>query len=117
MENSLIVFISSVIVGMEAERQAAQTAAQAIPVTRPWLFEYSPASSLPLAESYLSKVRTCDIFVLLLGDTVTDPVKLEMETAQGADKPLLVFLDAGAPQPVVDSARSLGVKYAIFDSP
>ena len=117
MENSLVVFISSVIVGMEAERQAAQDAVQAIPVTRPWLFEYSPASSLPLAESYLSKVRTCDIFVLLLGDTVTDPVKLEVETVQGVDKPMLVFLDASAPQPVVDYARSLGVKYATFDSP
>ena len=92
MENSLVVFISSVIVGMEAERQAAQTAVQAIPVTRPWLFEYSPASSLPLAESYLSKVRGCDIFVLLLSDKVTDPVKAEAQIAQEVGKPRLVIL-------------------------
>jgi len=114
MESPLLVFISSVIAGMTAERQAAQAAIQTIPLSRPWVFEHSAASSQPLAESYLSHVRGCDIFVLLLGASVTDPVKAEVQTAQAAGKPLLVFLSAQAPASVVDYARSLGVKYATY---
>ncbi len=117
MEISLVVFVSSVIAGLEAERQAVRAALQTIPLTRPWVFEFSPASSLPLAESYLSQVRRCDIFLLLLGDRVTDPVKAEVETAQAAGKPLLVFVGQGAPSQVVEYAQSLGVKYATFGSP
>lgn len=117
MENPLLVFISSVIQGMEAERKAAEAAIQAIPLSRPWVFEHSPASSLPLQESYLSKVRQCDIFVLLLGDRLTDPVKLEVTTAQAANKPLLVFRAENALQGVVAYARSLGVKYAEYRDP
>ena len=100
MENPLLVFISSVIAGMRAEREAAEAAIRAIPLSRPWVFEHSPASALPLAESYLRKVRECDIFVLLLGATLTDPVKQEVKTAQAAGKPLLVFLGASAPADV-----------------
>ena len=94
MENPLLVFISSVIADMRAEREAAEAAIRAIPLSRPWVFEHSPASALPLVESYLRKVRECDIFVLLMGAIVTDPVKREVETAQAAGKPLLVFLSA-----------------------
>ena len=114
MENPLVVFISSVISGMGAERQAAEAAIQAIPLSRAWRFESSPASSLPLAESYLSKVRECDIFVLLLGDKVTDPVKAEAQTALEAGKARLVFLSDGAPADVVSYAQALGVKYASY---
>ena len=39
MENPLIVFVSSVIGGMAAERQAAQDAIRASLLTRPWLFK------------------------------------------------------------------------------
>ena len=114
MEHPLLVFISSVISGMAAERQAAQAAIQAIPLTRPWLFEFSGASSLPLDESYLRKVRECDILVLLLETRVTDPVEAEVQTAQDNGKPLLVFLYDGAPADVVTKAQSLGVKYAPY---
>ncbi|MCX6030886.1 MAG: SUMF1/EgtB/PvdO family nonheme iron enzyme [Chloroflexi bacterium] len=117
MEQPLTVFISSVISGMEAERAAARAAIQTIPLTRPWLFEFSPASSLPLDESYLGKVRGCDIFVLLLGDKITAPVKAEVATAQAAGKPLLAFLAASAPAEVAAYAPSLGVKYASFANP
>lgn len=114
MEQPLLVFISSVFAGMAAERQAAEAAIRAIPLSRSWVFEHSPGSSLPLIESYLRKVRECDIFVLLLGATVTDPVKREVKTAQAAGKPLLVFLGASAPAAVTAYARTLGVKYATY---
>ena len=114
MEHPLSVFVNSVITGMTAERQATQAAIERIPLSRPWLFEFSPASALPLEESYLSRVRGCDIFVLLLSAAVTGPVKREVETAQAERKPLLVFLDAAAPPDVAAYARSLGVKYATY---
>jgi hypothetical protein len=117
METPLCVFISSVIAGMSAQREAAKAAIRAIPISRPWLFERSPASSLPLAESYLSKVRACDIFVLLLRETVTDPVRAEARIARGSGKPVLVFVDEKAPADVVAWAQSLGVKYARFRDP
>ena len=113
MENPLLVFISSVIASMAAEREAAEAAIRAIPLSRPWVFERSPASALPLAESYLRKVRECDIFVLLLGATLTDPVKREVKTAQDAGKPLLVFLGASAPAEVTAYAQTLGMKYVM----
>ena len=116
MERPLLVFISSVIAGLTAERQAVEAAIRAIPLSRPWRFESAPASSLPLAESYLSQVHACDIFVLLLGTIITDPVRREVEVAQAADKPLLVFLNASVPADVTAYAQSLGVKYATFQN-
>jgi formylglycine-generating enzyme required for sulfatase activity len=115
VENPLLVFVSSAIAGMEAERRAVVAAVEAIPLTRPWAFEFTPASSLPLEESYLSKARACDIFVLLLGDQVRDAVRAEAETARAADRPRLVFLSASAPDDLVAYAQSLGVKYAKYE--
>ena len=117
MENPLIVFVSSIIAGLEAERHAVQAAIQAIPLTRPWLFEFSPASSQPLDESYLSKVRGCDIFVLLLKDRLSDPVRAEVEAAQGAGKPLLVFVGDGAPGEVVTYRAGAGREVCDFWQP
>ncbi|MCX6031942.1 MAG: DUF4062 domain-containing protein [Chloroflexi bacterium] len=118
MESSLLVFVSSVITGMEEERKAAQAAIEeSIHLTRSWLFEFSPASSLSLNESYLSKVRECDIFVLLLKDKLTDPVKTEVTTAQADAKPILVFLSTNAPRDVAAYAQLLGVRYAKFKDP
>ena len=114
MENPLVVFVSSIIAGLEAERRAVQAAIQEIPLTRPWLFEFSPASSQPLDESYLRNVRGCDIFVLLLTKRLSDPVRAEVEAAQAAGKPLLVFVGDAAPGEVVAYAQGLGVKYATF---
>lgn len=114
MENRLLVFVSSVIAGMAAERQAAEAAIRAIPLSRPWVFEHTPASTLPLTESYLSQVRTCDIFVLLLRDAVSEPVKAEVATALAEKRPILVFLWQDAPGDVTAYAQSIGVRYATF---
>lgn len=116
MEEPLLVFVSSVITDMIAERQACQAAIRAIPLSRPWIFEHSPASSLPLIESYLRKVRQCDIFVLLLSDRITEPVRSEVQTATASGKPLLAFVSAMAPRDVVNYAQSLGVKYASYQN-
>ena len=65
-------------------------------MTRPWLFEEAPAAADPLDESYLRWVGKCDLFILLLGEDITDPARTEWETATQARKPRLVFLKKGA---------------------
>ena len=92
MENKLLVFLSSPIAKLLAERRAVGEALAAVPLTRPWAFECTPASADPLEESYLDKVGECDLFILLLGQNITDPVRKEWQTASVTVKPRLVFL-------------------------
>jgi hypothetical protein len=48
-----------------------------LPLIRPWLFEEAPAAADPLDEPYLRWVGRCDLFILLLGEDLTDPVRTE----------------------------------------
>jgi hypothetical protein len=97
MEEKLIVFISSRINDeMRRGRQAVRQAIEELPLTRPWLFEEAPSAAEPLDESYLRWVGKCDLFILLLGEDITDAVRTEWETATQARKPRLVFLKKGA---------------------
>ena len=74
MENKLVVFVSSLIGELLEERKAVKEAIEALPLTRPWVFESTPASADPLESSYLDKVKECDIFILLLGKGISEPV-------------------------------------------
>jgi hypothetical protein len=113
MEEKLIVFISSRINDeMKRARQTVREAIEDLPLTRPWLFEEAPAAADPLDESYLRWVGCCDLFILLLGEDITDPVRVEWETATQARKPRLVFLKKGAQDEAAwEFAQSLGVKW------
>ncbi|MFB0535389.1 MAG: hypothetical protein ACETWR_10435 [Anaerolineae bacterium] len=44
------------------------------------------------SRSYRRWVGKCDLFILLLGEGVTDPVRMECERATQARKPRLFFL-------------------------
>ena len=92
VEPDLLVFVSSVIRGMEKERETVERAIRSISVARPWRFETAPASSQEVEESYLSKVRECDIFILLIGDSHSEAGRREYETALEAGKPGLAFV-------------------------
>jgi len=113
VEERLIVFISSRINDeMKRARRAVRQAIEALPLTRPWLFEEAPAAAEPLDESYLRWVGRCDLFILLLGEDITDPVRTEWETATQARKPRLVFLKKGAQDDAAwEFARGLDVKW------
>jgi hypothetical protein len=113
MEEKLTVFISSRINDeMKRARQAVREAIEELPLTRPWLFEEAPAAADPLDESYLRWVGRCDLFILLLGEDITDPVKVEWETATQARKPRLVFLKKGAQDDAAwEFAKGLDVKW------
>jgi len=92
MEARLLVFVSSLLRELTNERSIVGEAIEAIPVTQPWVFEYTPASADLLEESCLSKVQECDIFILLIAQSISAPVRREYETALAHDKPRLVFL-------------------------
>jgi Domain of unknown function (DUF4062) len=78
MRDQLVIFISSSIREFGAEREAIRRAIEKrIPLSRAWTFESAPADSDSLQESYLKHVRDCDIFVLLVGSDVSDPVVQE----------------------------------------
>jgi len=95
MEPPLVVFVSSAIEGMEQERNAVRQAVESLPLARPWLFEESPASSTMVDEAYLSKVRECDIFVLVVGTLDRAAVRREYETAVAAQRRILAFVQRG----------------------
>ena len=92
MENPLLIFISSDMSELKEERQAVRQAIEQIPLARPWLFEFSPASTDTLEESYLIKVRECDIFVLILSRRLSSAVNREWREAKS--RPRLVFVES-----------------------
>jgi formylglycine-generating enzyme required for sulfatase activity len=95
-EPKLIVFISSMIGPLWDERAAVEEAIRTgIPLARTWVFERAPASSEEIAESYLARVRECDVYLLILSDDVSDPVKDEYRTAVECEKPRLCFVQEG----------------------
>jgi hypothetical protein len=96
MENNLVIFISSVmnkdVDDLAQERYIAERSITSLPLATPWLFESSPAYTECVEKSYLDKVKKCDIFVLILGISITEPVKKEYTMAKNTGKPTLVFI-------------------------
>ena len=91
-EADLLVFISSV---MNAEltlaRKAVKEAVDALDFGRPWLFEFTPASSESPEEGYLRKVIEADFVIWLVGRETTQPVVNEVNQCIAAEGRLLVF--------------------------
>jgi hypothetical protein len=100
-----------------AEREAARGAVDHFgPITTPWAFEAEPASPKPLLDFYINGVKSSDLFVLLVGAHMTEPVKAEFEAARDHGKPMLVFAKA-VPSREPDADRllhSANVKYDTF---
>ncbi len=91
-EPDLLVFISSV---MDDELSKARCIVQKVfresPITRPWAFEYTPASSTSPEDEYLEKVRCADFVVWLVGSKTTLPVVNEINTCMNSSRRLLIF--------------------------
>lgn len=85
------VFISSAMIELEHDREIAHDAIEEMALTST-MFELFPAMAESPSEVYLEKVRTCDIFVLLLWKSLTPAVRLEYEEALYRNKPILIFL-------------------------
>ena len=90
------VFISSImnrsVEDLFAEREAARSAVEHYaPITTPWVFEAEPASPKPPPDFYINGVKNSDLFVLIIGQRLTKPVRNEYDTARDHGKPMLVF--------------------------
>ena len=57
----------------------------------PWLFEQTPASSEPVVESYLSKVRAADLVIWLIERQTTQAVHNEISTALETGRRILMM--------------------------
>lgn len=90
------VFISSVqnkaIEDLDSERSEVIKTVKDYPPTTPWAFEHTPASDLSAEDYYLRGVRDCHLFILLLGEQVTDAVRKECNEAIRLNKPIFTFL-------------------------
>ena len=90
------VFISSVqnkeIEDLDSERSEVIKTVKDYPPTTPWAFEHTPASDLSAEDYYLRGVRDCHLFILLLGEQVTDAVGKEYNEAVRLKKPIFAFL-------------------------
>jgi len=102
IERPLLVFISSVIAELQPERAVVETMIRDFGIAQPWRFETTPASSDPVDEAYLQKVRECDIFVLIVAHRDSSAVQNEYELALECNKPVLAF--------VRDEQRSSGLQ-------
>ena len=91
-ETPLVVFVSSRICDQTLwARKATFDVLQQPDWIAPWLFEYAPASSEPLSDSYLSKVRSSDLLIWLIDETTTLPVQNEIAAALETSRRVLMF--------------------------
>jgi hypothetical protein len=91
-----VVFISSVMdEEMSQPREDAVAALETPAFLSPWAFEFTPASSEDVDESYLRKVRDADVVLWLIGRRTTEPVEREIREALKNDRPLLVVKLSG----------------------
>ncbi|CAG1012163.1 hypothetical protein ANRL4_04585 [Anaerolineae bacterium] len=124
VEPPLLVFVSSLIGELSAERQALRQTIIGLSITKPWIFEFTPATAQPLEEAYLDKVRTSDLFVLLIDENVSPAVEKEFETALQHSRPILVFLkkdkddkDAHRSSAAKTLINRIPTKWATFSDP
>ncbi len=115
------VFISSImnrsIEDLLAEREAARSAVEHYaPITTPWAVEVEPASTKPLLDFYIDGVKSSDLFVLIVGQFLTKPVKDEYDTARDHGRPVLVFAKTvvSRERDAEQLLRSANVKYDAF---
>jgi hypothetical protein len=105
------------IENLASEREAARAAVERFaPITVAWAFEAEPASAKPLLDFYLDAVRTCDLFLLIVGEQATKPVRDEVQVARDYGRPMLVFRKEGV-APTAEAAdllRTIPVKYDTF---
>lgn len=110
-------FVSSAIVGMEAERAAAEAGIDALaPIVRAWLFEHSGASSAEGESFYLDKASECDIFVLLIDSADREAVRREYARARESGRPILAFVSKRPDRPAgtTQFIRSITAKRASY---
>src|ERR1700741_5159077 len=90
-KTSIRVFVSSAMRELEYEREAAEDELKKLRLDS-WLFDFLPAMNASPSTPYLDAVRDCDVFVLILGQSLRPAVRREYEEAVRTLKPILVFV-------------------------
>jgi len=109
--------MNQAIEDLSAERQVVKSAVERFsPITVAWAFEAEPASPKPLLDFYLDAVKTCDAFVLIVGQNLTKPVQNEVQVALDYRKPMLAFCKRVAQRDpeAQDLLQAMDVKYDLF---
>lgn len=92
-EHPLLAFVSSVMnEDMGPARDAVAAAFLENAVVTYWMFEHTPASSDSAVMTYLDKVREADVFIWLVGPTLTDAVATEVRLALSCNRRMWVFV-------------------------
>lgn len=91
-ETPLLAFISSVMDDdLQPYRDSVVEDLNSSRFLQPWAFEYTPASSEPLDESYLRHVRDAHFVIWIVDGKTSNPVKREVSEAITHRRRLLVF--------------------------
>ena len=92
-ERPLLAFVSSVMDDdLRLYRETVVECLRKSTFLAPWVFEFTPASSEPLDESYLRHVRDADVVIWIGGDETSTPVVREINEAITYKKRLWIFL-------------------------
>lgn len=88
----LSAFVSSGM-GTQVEAEARDVCYEVLSASlfQPWLFEHTPPSARTAVQTYISAIDRCDLFVWLAGSTTSPAVQAELERAEAAGRPILVF--------------------------
>jgi hypothetical protein len=115
----ITVFVSSRFDEFSQERVAIRKAVEDLPLTKTWLFEASPAAGETVFEIIRGKIAEADIFIVLLGEKFSEPVRFEYEVARALNKPTLVFIKETPTREEQQSEfiKQIPVKWATFRSP
>jgi hypothetical protein len=95
-ERELKAFVSSVMRGrLNEARQVIVDVLDAARFLAPWAFEFTPASSEPVDDTYLRHVRDADFVMWLAGPDATQPVINEIREALAPPQRRLIVIRYG----------------------
>jgi hypothetical protein len=92
MPRALKVFVSCPLDELADERIAIKQALQSLPLSVDWDFSFTAASSGKPSTDYLETIWNADLYILLLGERVSEPVEHEYRTALQAEKPVIALI-------------------------
>lgn len=86
------VYVSCVLDDLADERLALKQALQDLPLSVQWEFDFTSVSSGSLSNEYLDRVWDCDVYLILVGEGISETVKREYDVATEAEKPMVALI-------------------------
>ena len=109
MARPVKVYVSCALNELADERLAVKQTLLALPLSVDWDFNFTSLSTGSLSDEYLDRIWECDLFILIVGETVNAAVRREYELAVEAEKPL-VSLVMDVPRDVETAMFVRGLK-------